>query len=107
MHSGITNYGTFHRLRKVLGVASCLCFPLWPAFASAHLSTLTRVTQIRHLTPEQAGLGLPVRIRGVITNDVPAPDFVIQDSSGGIYVLGDRSRSFPHHLGDLVEVEGV
>lgn len=107
MHSDITNYGVFRRLQRVLGVASCLCFPLCPVFASAHLPTLTRVTQIRHLTPEQAGLGYPVRIRGVITNDVPAPDFVIQDASGGVYVLGDRSHSFPHHLGDRVEVEGI
>jgi len=56
---------------------------------------------------EQAAAGYPVKIRGVITGDVPAPDFFVQDSTAGIYVEGSTSRSFPHHLGDLVEVEGV
>jgi signal transduction histidine kinase len=43
----------------------------------------------------------------VITGDVPAPDFFIQDASAGIYVEGSRSRKFEHHLGDMVEIQGV
>jgi signal transduction histidine kinase len=68
---------------------------------------LTHANQIRRLTAEQASQQYPVRIRGVITEDVPAPDFFIQDSTAGIYVEGSHSPVFKHHLGDLVEIEGV
>ena len=49
----------------------------------------------------------PVKIRGVVTGDAPAPDFFVQDSTAGVYVEGNAAVAFPHHLGDLVEVEGV
>jgi len=68
---------------------------------------LTRADQIRQLSPEEAARGYPVQIRGVVTDDVPAPDFFVQDASAGIYVEGRLSPQFTHHFGDLVEVEGV
>ncbi|HEY1272841.1 MAG TPA: histidine kinase [Terriglobales bacterium] len=71
------------------------------------MPTLVHAEQVRQLTPEQAELGYRVRIRGVITCDVPAPDFFIQDATAGIYVEGRVDASFHHRLGDLVEVEGV
>jgi signal transduction histidine kinase len=71
------------------------------------LPTLTRADEIRRLTPEEAAKGYPVRIRGVVTMDAPAPDFVVQDSSAGIYVEGDASRRFTHTLEQMVEVVGV
>lgn len=74
---------------------------------AATLPMLTHVAQIRHLSAEEAGLGYPVRIRGVITDDVPSPDFFVQDATAGIYVEGNRDPGFEHHWGDLVEVEGV
>ncbi len=74
---------------------------------STQLPLLTHVEQVRRLTPAEAGRGYPVRIRGVITDDVPAPDFFIQDGTTGIYVEGSRSPVFAHHFGDLVEVEGI
>ena len=40
-------------------------------------ATLTSAEQVRRLTPEQAALGYPVRIRGVVTMDAPAPDFFV------------------------------
>lgn len=82
---------------------------LFLPYASAEdvLPILTKVSQIRHLSRDEAKRGYPVRIRGVITNDVPSPDFVVQDGSGGIYVLGSRDRSFVHRFGDYVEVEGI
>jgi signal transduction histidine kinase len=67
---------------------------------------LTHADQVRQLSAEQAAQTFPVKIRGVITADFPAPDFFIQDSTAGIYVEGNRSTAFPHHLGDLVELEG-
>jgi len=59
------------------------------------------------LSAEQASLGYPVRIRGVITMDAPAPDFFIQDGTAGIYVEGSASPKYAHLLGQFVEVEGV
>lgn len=93
---------------------SAQCLPLlllglnlWAQAAPQPLPVLTHADQVRKLTPEQAAQGYPVRIRGVITDDVPAPDFFVQDSYAGIYVEGSKLRSFPHHFGDLIEVEGV
>lgn len=71
------------------------------------LPTLTSADQVRRLSPDQAGLGYAVRIRAIITDDVPAPDFFIQDSTAGIYVEGSHSPVFPHVLGDVVDVEGI
>jgi signal transduction histidine kinase len=71
------------------------------------LPTLTHANQVRRLSPEQAALGYPVRIRGVITMDAPAPDFIVQDSTAGIYVEGCVSYKYLHLLGQLVEIEGV
>jgi signal transduction histidine kinase len=80
---------------------------LWAQSVRQPLPTLTRADQVRRLTPEQAAKGYPVRLRGVITDDVPAPDFFVQDSTAGIYVEGSKLHNFPHHFRDLVEVEGV
>jgi signal transduction histidine kinase len=80
---------------------------IWAQTESSLPLTLTHADQVRHLTPEQAELGHVVRIRGVITDDVPAPDFFVQDSTAGVYVEGSHSPEFSHHLGDVVEVEGV
>jgi signal transduction histidine kinase len=71
------------------------------------LPLLNHADQIRRLSPEEAALGYPVRIRGVVTDDVPSPDFFVQDATAGIYVEGNVSPKFAHHWGDLVEVEGV
>lgn len=71
------------------------------------LPTLTHARDVRNLGPEQAARGYPVRIRGIITFDLPAPNFSVQDKTAGIYVQGSESPRFHHVLGDLVEVEGV
>ena len=42
---------------------------------------------MRKLTPEQAAQGYPVRVRGVVTGDVPSPDFFVQDSREGQWIL--------------------
>jgi signal transduction histidine kinase len=71
------------------------------------LPTLTHADQIRRLSPEQAALGYPVLVRGVITMDAPVPDFFVQDATAGIYVEGSASPKYPHLLSQFVEVEGV
>jgi len=81
--------------------------PAQSAPSAKPLPTLTHADQIRRLSPEQASLGYPVLVRGVITMDAPAPDFVVQDATAGIYVEGSVSPKYPHLLGQLVELEGV
>ena len=71
------------------------------------LPTLTKAAQVRRLSPEQASLGYPVRVRGVITMDAPAPQFIVQDATAGIFVEGSVSPKFSHLLGQFVEIEGV
>jgi signal transduction histidine kinase len=68
---------------------------------------LTHADQVRQLSAEEASEARRVKIRGVVTGDFPAPDFFIQDSTAGIYVEGSHTTAFPHHLGDLVELDGV
>ncbi len=75
--------------------------------AAKSLPILTHADQVRRLSPEEAALGYPVLIRGVITMDAPAPDFIVQDATAGIYVEGSVSPKYPHLLSQLVEVEGV
>jgi signal transduction histidine kinase len=79
----------------------------WAAPQSSRLPVLTSVDQVRRLTPDKAQLGYPVRIRGVITDDVPKPDFFVQDGTAGIYVEGSHNLWSSHIFGDFVEVEGV
>ena len=73
---------------------------------SAKLPTLTHIEEIRRLSPEDALKGYPVRVRGVITMDAPAPDFMVQDETAGIYVEGSANPAFRHHLGERIELEG-
>jgi signal transduction histidine kinase len=79
----------------------------WAHAPAKPLPTLTHADQIRRLSPEQAALGYPVRIRGVITMDAPVPDFFVQDATAGIYGEGSVSPKYPHLLGQFVEVEGI
>jgi len=71
-----------------------------------HLPTLTRVEQIRALTPERAQLGFPVRLRAVVTYyGGMGYEFFVHDSTGGIYI-DDPETDFHVQTGELVEVEG-
>src|ERR1700730_9613119 len=99
---------------RALGIFWITITSVWPAWAGSGawsqtqakpLPTLVHASQIRRLSPEQAALGYPLRVRGVITMDAPPPDFFIQDTTAGIYVEGSVSPNYPHLLGQLVEVE--
>src|SRR5437763_17223169 len=74
---------------------------------TSSLPLLTHADQVRHLSADEAALGYSVRISGVITYDVPSPDFFVQDSTAGIYVEGSTSPIFGHHWGDMIELEGM
>lgn len=105
----------FHRAKKVVLRHCAWHFPILSILGLAALGQpapqalplIMRAGQVRQLSPEEAARGYPVHLRGVITDDVPAPDFFIQDGSAGIYVEGSTSPRFAHRFGDLVELDGV
>ena len=71
------------------------------------LPVLTTIAQVKPLSEDQARLGYPVRLRGVVTYHNPiAGNTFVQDSTGGIYVVFRRDAQPTVHAGDLVEVEG-
>jgi len=76
-----------------------------PASPSARL--LTRAEEIRRLTPEEAAMAYPVRILAVVTDDVPEPDFFVEDKTAGTFGEGSRVSKLVHRVGDMVEIEGV
>ena len=76
-----------------------------PASLSAWL--LTRAEEIRRLTPAQAAMAYPVRIPGVVTDDVSERDFFVQDKTAGIYVDGSHASKLVDRVGDIVQSEGV
>jgi len=71
------------------------------------LRLLTRVEQIRNLSPDEANLGYPILVQAVVTYINPAEnDLFIQDSTAGVYVnIGTGKLEL--QPGQLVEVEGV
>lgn len=73
------------------------------------LPLLTRVRQVRSLSPEQAARNYPVRVRGVVTAKfIDALGLVIQDHEQGIYVgVRDQRTRGVLEIGDYCEVTGV
>jgi hypothetical protein len=76
-----------------------------PTSPSARL--LTRAEEIWRLKPEEAAMAYPVRILAVVTDDVPEPDFFVQDKTAGIYAEESEASKLVHRVGDIVEIEGV
>jgi len=71
------------------------------------LPLLTRVEQIRKLTPDEANLGYPILVQGVVTYYNPDEnDLFVQDSTAGIWVDIGNARP-PVEAGQLVEVSGM
>jgi diguanylate cyclase (GGDEF)-like protein/PAS domain S-box-containing protein len=85
---------------------------LAPAFASGAnegaSAVLTRIADVRRLTPAQAAVGVPVRLEGVVTYYHHDWEMLfVQDETGPVFVYVDHHRTpFPIHLGQRVRVEG-
>ena len=73
------------------------------------LPLLTTIKDVWKLSPEQASLAYPVRVRGVVTAKFEnGLNLVIQDADQGIYIgvaLGDTRG--PVEIGDACEVVGI
>jgi signal transduction histidine kinase len=79
-----------------------------PEAASASL-VLTNTEQIHRLTRQEAGTGLPVLIRGIITCTLPEFEAaVVQQGTTGIYFTNSNPQSVDiPQVGELVEVGGI
>jgi signal transduction histidine kinase len=74
--------------------------------AAKVLPLLTKASDVRQLTPDDARQGYPVHLRGVITYYDPSSDLFVEDSSAGIWVeLGGAQPSLKY--GELIDLEGV
>ena len=73
---------------------------------SINLPTLTTIQQVHVLTSEQAALGYPVRIQGVVTYYDPHwHHFFVQDSTAGIY--SENRDQGDLRIGQRVRIEGT
>jgi len=67
---------------------------------------LSKIQQVRDLSPEMAKQGYPIRLRATITYyDPDANILFVQDSTAGIYV-DTRNQGLEIRPGQLVELEG-
>lgn len=104
---------TIVKLCRVVAVAGAVVASATGAVCedagSAVAGELTSAVQVLGLSEEQAGRGLPVRLRGVVVGEAPPVDkaFVLRDASEFIYVMADEAGRWPFRRGDLVEIEGV
>jgi hypothetical protein len=78
---------------------------------------ITRISEVRSLSPAEAAKALPVQLRGVVTWK-NLNDFVIQDDSGGIYTYvglaisrkiwqGENDTLAKLRAGMVVELRGI
>jgi hypothetical protein len=86
----------------ILGIAACGC---GTSQSEGRLPVLTKIGQIRSLSPTRARLGYPVRIEGVVTAYNPSWRLLtVQDETGGIAVdAGTVPVSEGKHTPVLVE----
>jgi hypothetical protein len=75
------------------------------------LPVLTTARGVHGLTPEQASLAYPVRLRGVVTFYDPYQEghkaLFIADETGSVFVAPGLGPILPLHTGSRVEVSGV
>lgn len=81
-----------------------------PTAQPAERAPLTSIQQIRDLTPEQAKLGLPVKVRAVVTFAKPSyATLFVHDGTNGIFVEKSPWKEDAKGLknGDHVEIVGI
>jgi signal transduction histidine kinase len=68
--------------------------------------TLTTAAQLRALSPEEAALKHPVRLRAVVTLVAPERSVFLRDETGPTFIAA-RSQALTLAPGQVIEVEGV
>ena len=78
------------------------------AGSATHLPTLTTVSQLHSLKPEEASRGYPVHLRGIITFfDFKDNMLFVQDDTGGTFVEMHRPADQSIRAGQLADVTGI
>jgi signal transduction histidine kinase len=77
-----------------------------PGLGVADLPLCTTVSQIKHLTSEQAARGCPVRLQAVVVYCNALRQVTVHDSKDGIYVVRTNT-AVPLRQGQLIEVIGI
>jgi signal transduction histidine kinase len=67
---------------------------------------LTRAAQVRALTPETAGSGLTVRLRGVVLMG-GGGNMTVSDETAAVFLVSDRNLFDAFRPGDVIDLEGV
>jgi signal transduction histidine kinase len=81
--------------------------PLFSALpAEVNTVILTNVAQVLSLSPQQTEVGVPARIRGMVTYHEPGVVLFVQDETGGIFVYHTGER-LGFHAGQYLEVSGL
>ena len=79
-----------------------------PCASAAESPPLTTIRQIRDLTPQQAGAGMPVELEAVVTFSFPLyGSLFIHDGTAGIFVEQAPGKSKEPKAGDRLKVSGV
>jgi PAS domain S-box-containing protein len=94
--------------RRLLAALLVFSASLAAAPPQETLPVLTRVEDIRLLSPEKAERGYPVRFRGVVTYyGGTGWELFVQDATGGVYIHTKADEVLPLEAGSWVEVEGT
>lgn len=77
-------------------------------FAGPSTSSLTRISDVKALTPIEADTTKAVRLRGVVTVSLGSrKGAFLQDETGGIFIGPRKGHPFVAHVGDWVECRGT
>ena len=92
-------------MNSIGAIAVLACFP-GLGLGQESLPLLTTIAQIRQLTPEQAALGYPVRLRALVTFHNQHRDCFVIDGIDGVFIARKHTESFLKP-GQLVQLEGA
>jgi signal transduction histidine kinase len=93
--------------RRVLRLLGCAVAAVVARGSSAAEPVLTSVSEIKLLTPQEAALARPVRLRGVITVWLGGRNgSFLQDETGGVFVAMRQGSTTFVRVGDWVECRG-
>ena len=107
---GLLSVGRMAFLTCVALIASAESICLASDTPSKHLPLLTTARQVHGLSPDQASLGYPVRLRGVVTFFDAYQEghraLFIADSTGEVFIAPGFAPLLPLHAGSFIEVTG-
>lgn len=103
---------TSHLSRLIKRSLAALCLGaglLGPHSAPGQTEVITNAADVLALSAPEAARGLPVRLLAVVISeaDPRGRALVVEDETGGVYVLATNTVLSPYHQKDLLELTGV